>query len=75
RQLEQLHQELLNAGIATLPGSLFNAEQSGLRLNAAQLGEEATQNAARPSDEIPRQQDILARLTAHLQKALAQGEG
>ena len=75
RQLEQLHQELLNAGIATLPGSLFNAEQSGLRLNAAQLGEEVTQNAARPSDEIPRQQEILARLTAHLQKALAQGEG
>ncbi|WP_339926581.1 PLP-dependent aminotransferase family protein [uncultured Cobetia sp.] len=74
-QLKQLHQDLLNAGIATLPGSLFNAEQSGLRLNAAQLGEEATQNAARPSDEIPRQQDILARLTAHLQKALAQGEG
>ena len=74
-QLEQLHQDLLNAGIATLPGSLFNAEQSGLRLNAAQLGEEVTQNAARPSDEIPRQQEILARLTAHLQKALAQGEG
>ncbi|MCO7231890.1 MULTISPECIES: PLP-dependent aminotransferase family protein [unclassified Cobetia] len=75
RQLEQLHQDLLNAGIATLPGSLFNVEQSGLRLNAAQLGEEATQNAARSSDEIPRQQDILARLTTHLQKALAQGEG
>ena len=75
RQLEQLHQDLLNAGIATLPGSLFNAEQSGLRLNAAQLGEEVTQNAARPSDKIPRQQEILARLTAHLQKALAQGEG
>ena len=75
RQLEQLHQDLLDAGIATLPGSLFNAEQSGLRLNAAQLGEEVTQNAARPSDEIPRQQEILARLTAHLQKALAQGEG
>lgn len=60
-QLEQLYHTLLLAGIATLPGSLFNASSAGLRLNAAQLDD-------RPSAE---KKGTLQRLTTHLKYALS----
>lgn len=52
--LSRLHRELLEAGIATLPGYLFKAVSPGLRLNAAQLQNDET----------------LARLTTTLRNAL-----
>ncbi|WP_158773241.1 aminotransferase-like domain-containing protein [Cobetia sp. L2A1] len=72
QQLEQLYQTLLAAGIATLPGSLFNASSIGLRLNAAQLDDSQLNGTPYGVGEDEKKDNTLERLTTHLKQALSQ---